>query len=276
MRPDAADHEAFLSRYLQGYAEWPGSQLSFVRRNLGETVRALAALRKLPALTATPSMSPQGVAIRTAMLPHSTFLRTWMPILAVLPLPECPSEVGLGARNQTLRRKVRSAERLGISCSVVPDGPERERLLAVASESEREHPNELYRRVNPDNTELTNFPLWIAAYSADERALLLAVAAVDGEWAWLRYFRTIGTGPEQSDARYLALYALCQQLTSAGVRYLFDQAGMTRGLTAGLRHYQRMVGFRAYRVRLRKPLRRGQTREQLVATSAPRRGATAS
>jgi len=252
-----AEAEAFLSRYLEAYTDWPGSQLSFVLKNLGDTARALLAMRRIPRLTATPSEAPEGVAIRDALIPHATFRRSWIPLIAVLPLPEHPSEVGLGARNQTLRRKVRSAERLGVSWTSVADSAERDRLLELATDAVRNHPNEVYRHVDPDNSELTNFPLWIAAYTADGQPLLLAVAAVDGEWAWLRYFRTIGTGAEQSDARYLGLYALCGELTGIGVHYLFDQAGMTRGLTAGLRHYQRMVGFRAFRVRVRKPAQHG-------------------
>ncbi len=250
-RPEVAAAENSLSEFLEFYAGRPASSLSFMLRNTSRLIRAYLALVRLPTLVAAPSGTVEGDAVRKALHPDSGWRCWWMPVMAVLPVPDAPAKVGLGARNQTLRRKVRSAERLGMWWKTVDDEHERAELIALTSESERTHANERYRMANPDNSELLLFPLWIAAYSADKRPVLLAVAAVDGEWAWLRYFRTIGSGAEQSDARYLGLYALAGQLAGRGVRYLFDEHGLT-WLAPGLRHYQRMVGFRIFRIKVRK------------------------
>jgi hypothetical protein len=47
-------------------------------------------------------------------------------------------------------------------------------------------------------------------------------------------------GPAQSDARYLRICALSGKLPSMGVRYLFDNVGVTGALPAGLRYFQRI------------------------------------
>ena len=79
-----------------------------------------------------------------------------------------------------------------------------------------------------------------------------SVAPRDGEFATLRYFRTLGAGDAHSDARYLATSALVAELAQHGVRYLLDTATPAEQ-TNGLRHFQRMVGFRYARVKLRSP-----------------------
>jgi hypothetical protein len=245
----AKDPEAVFCDYLQAYSEWGGPKLAFVLRHPCRGAMATIAIARLRRLTPAPSQRPEGRAIRRALLPRSTFLRTWAPVIAVLQLPERPEDFGLGRPNQTLRRKVRSAERLGIRCAPVEDQEQRLALLRLATDSERVHPIARYRNADPDNSELLSFPLWLAAYAADGRPLLLSVTPIDGQWAMLRYFRSVGRGEEQSDARYLALDALARHLAALGVRYLFDPESITT-LSLGLRHYQRMVGFKVFRVRL--------------------------
>jgi hypothetical protein len=58
------------------------------------------------------------------------------------------------------------------------------------------------------------------ARAPDGRRLLLSVMIVDGELALFRYFRTLGTGEEQSNARYLMAEVLVERLVRFGVRYL--------------------------------------------------------
>lgn len=59
---------------------------------------------------------------------------------------------------------------------------------------------------------LLGYELWLAAYSAEGRPLLLSVTPVDGEWALLYYFRTLTTGEEASNARYLMTQVLVKDL----------------------------------------------------------------
>jgi hypothetical protein len=250
-RRTPVDPETVFCDFLQEYAQWGGAKLAFVLRRPGRALAATKAIVRLQRLTVTASEAPQGQAIRAGLLPRSSFFRTWAPVVAVLPLPDRPDSFGLGRPNQTLRRKVRSAQRLGIRCATITDPDERLALLAATAAAERIHPIERYRNEEPDNSELLGYPFWVAAYSADDRPLLLAVTPIDGEWAMLRYFRSIGSGDEQSDARYFALDALARLLIERGVRYLFDKESLTR-LPAGLRHYQVVTGFRVCRVRLGK------------------------
>ena len=44
---------------------------------------------------------------------------------------------------------------------------------------------------------------------------------------------------------------LVEQLVALGVRYLVDQSSPI-GLSNGLRHFQRMLGFRIHRVRVER------------------------
>jgi hypothetical protein len=236
-----------LRDYLEAFTDSESSRLLFLLRHPVWSVASLRALRRLERLAASPADTVEGRKIRWGLECLSGPLHA----VAISVVPDSPAQVGQGAHNQTLRRKVRSANRRGITCVLVDDRAERDRLYAAAAEYEQCHPMAAYRNAEPDNADMFDFGLWMAAYAADGRPLLLTVAPVDGEWAMLRYFRTIGSGEEQSDARYLAHYALVTQLAGMGVRYLFDVTSLA-SLPKGLRHYQRMVGFHIVKVRVRK------------------------
>jgi hypothetical protein len=107
----------------------------------------------------------------------------------------------------------------------------------------------IYRNPAPDNDDLLNYRLWLVARAADGRPVLLSVTPVDGEVALLRYFRTLGTGQEQSHARYLMTEVLVERLVRLGARYLVDGSNLFL-LPNGLRHFQQMVGFRIVRLRI--------------------------
>jgi hypothetical protein len=130
----------------------------------------------------------------------------------------------------------------------VSDALERRKLLLAADEQERIHPDETYRNLNPDNSDLLGYELWLAAYSAEGHPLLLSVTPVDGDYALLKYFRTLGVGEEFSNARYLMTEVLVDHLIARGVKYLLE--GGSLAIPNGLRHYQRMLGFRFVRTRI--------------------------
>jgi hypothetical protein len=241
------DPERQFREYLREYADSEASKLDYVRRHPVKSVKAAVAVRRLPVLTTSPSNCAEGEAIRKALRQLSTPLGT----AAVLMIPDCPADFGQGAGNQTLRRKVRLAQRLGVTWSVVDDPEERRELLDTAVDFERTHPIERYRSEEADHRDMVGFRLWGAAYAADGRPVLLSVTAMDGEWALIRYFRSIGMGEEQSNARYLALHELGKHLAGTGVHYLFDGVDVSH-TPEGLRHFQRMVGFRVMRLREEK------------------------
>ena len=92
------------------------------------------------------------------------------------------------------------------------------------------------------------------AVSRDGDPLLLSVTPTDGEWALLRWFRTLGQGDEYSNSRCLMSPAVVEALSVRGVRCLIDTTPPRR-LPSGLRHFQRMVGFRIVRARVAGPER---------------------
>lgn len=255
-KPTETDHQVRVSRYFADYVDCGKPGFIYVVRHPFKSLSALIALFRLPCLhVASSSVGAEGAAIRallsprvTALLsPRSMLTRTTGFATAALWLPFEPGQYSLGASKQTLRRKVRRARLLGVHWAEVNDPQERLDLLKLAEDCERTHPDPTYRNPDPDIRSLLDYRLWLAAYSADGRPLLLSVTPVDGELAALGYFRTLGSGKEQSDARYLMTEVLVEHLVEREVRYLLD--GGSLALPNGIRHFQRMVGFRVYRIR---------------------------
>jgi hypothetical protein len=240
----STDPEAIVSNFFQDYVDCAKPGLSHLLKRPRQSLAMLIALSRLTRLEVSPSCEFEGLAIRAALSRRSALRRVIAPVTSVLTLPHDPAEYELGSSKQTLRDKV-------------DDSQERRNLLQLANSWERVHPNEQYRNLEPDNTDLLNYRLWLVAYSGEGRALVLAVVPVDNEWAFLRYFRTLGAGEDYSKARYLLILALVHCLVSLGARYLFDESSPV-GLPNGLRLYQRIVGFRTIRVRLTRPRPRAQ------------------
>jgi hypothetical protein len=246
----ADDAEQLLATFWSAYvdADRPGAR--FVLRHPRETWAAFLAIRALPVLTAQPADTPGGRAVRRVLATRASYgvPGRWLGT-AVLEVPADGDSFTEGRRASTLRRKIRAAEKLGVKMRRVEDHAERAELVAQANAAERAHRDEQYRVVAPDNDDLMLHDVWLTADDADGRPLLLAVAPYDGAFATLRYFRTLGAGEAQSDARYLATAALVAELSRHGVRHLLDTATPPEQ-TNGLRHFQRMVGFRYQRIRL--------------------------
>jgi hypothetical protein len=246
-RPAPSDPELTISKYAADYVD-SGKPLGYyIARHFSRSVNVLIALHRIPCYHIVLSARPEAAAIRALMLRHSAPSRIIGLTSTVLSLPHEPGQYSVGASKQTLRRKVRRAHRLGLSWAEVNDPLERRNLLKLANDYERIHPDVAYRSVNPDNCDLVGYRLWLTAFSADGRPLLLCVVLVDGELSFLRYFRTLGTGQEHSTARYFMTEVLVEHLVSLGVRYFFDDVSPFR-LSNGLRHFQRMLGFRIARV----------------------------
>jgi len=221
----------------------------YIVLHLVKSLHVLIALCRLPSLCIAPPASLEGTVIHDSLLQHSVCWRITGLATAVIFVPDEVGEYSLGASKQTLRRKVRHAKRLGIYWTEVNDPCERQLLLEYANELERAHPDAVYRNPSPSNNDLLTYKLWLVAYAADGRPLLLSVTPVDGETGLIRYFRTLGVGEEQSNARYLMTKVLVERLSSLGVRYLIDGTSPF-WLTNGLRHFQQIVGFRMVRIRI--------------------------
>lgn len=251
--PTREDRERRLAVYFEDHVASGADDLGFLVHHPVRALTALVDLCSQPRLVARPSDDVEGRALRTALERPSRLGRTIIhSATAVLVLPERASDYALGSSKQTLRRKVRKAQAAGVRWAEVDDPAERRRLVELAERQERTHPLEQYRRDDPDNSFLLDYRLWLAAYAADGRPLHLSVTPVDGEWASLTYFRTLGSGQQQSDARYLVHQALVERLVERGVRYLVDVSSPAH-LSNGCRHFQRMLGFRIVRVALKRP-----------------------
>ncbi len=244
-----SDREAKLSRFCHDYVQIGMPGLIYCLKHPGKCLSTFFAIFQMPLLRADPSNSLEGTAIRMELSQGSVIRRTIFPLRAVLVLPRDPGQYKLGGSKKTLRYEARRAQRLGVHWAKVDDEGERQELLRLASEWERIHPVEHYRNPYPEIDLLLNYGLWLAAYSAEGRPLLLSVTLVDGEWALLRYFRTLTSGQEASSARYLMTQVLVEHLVGIEARYLADPASPL-WLANGLRHYQRILGFRLVRFHL--------------------------
>jgi hypothetical protein len=247
----SATTEPALSDFWAGYVEHGQRAVVHILRHPVATAAAMAGMVRLPHMCAELPDTHEGrVLHRTLTRPgllRTPFGRTG---IAMVEVPADPDEYSLGAHRQTLRRKVRSAAKQGVTWRPVDDPEERVRLLTVANRMETEHDDETYRNERPDNRDLLDLELWLVAEGTDGSPLLLSVTATAGQWAQLRYFRRLGNSPLHSDTRYLMTQALVETLARRGVRHLFEGTHPAE-LPNGLRHFQRMVGFRLSRVSAR-------------------------
>jgi hypothetical protein len=244
------ESERALAEFWTAYVDGGRGGAGYLLRHWRDSWAAFRAVRRLPVVEARPSDTPGGRAVRRVLAGRAAYgVPSRLLGTAVLEVPASGEDYLLGRRAQTLRRKIRSAERHGLRVRTIDDDHERRTLVEVANHAERHHVDPSYRVPDPSNADLLDHDVWLTVDDADGHPLLLAVAPRDGELATLRYFRTLGAGDAHSDARYLATAALVAELSRHGVRYLLDTATPAEQ-TNGLRHFQRMVGFRYVRVRL--------------------------
>jgi O-antigen/teichoic acid export membrane protein len=246
--PSPAEADRVLAEFWTSYVDAGRDRVRYLLRDPRRTLRVLRAIRNLTVVRAGgPTESPGGRAVRETLEMRGAY---GMPArwfgTAALEVPTVASEHLEGARAQTLRRKIRAATKRGITCRAV--GPaERAGLLAIANAAEQVHRDEQYRVLVPHNDDLLEHDLWLVAEDGSGEPLLLSVIPVDGAFATLRYFRTLGTGEEYSLSRYLATHAVVAELSRRKVRWLLDTAP-SGGQTNGVRHFQRMVGFGYVRI----------------------------
>jgi hypothetical protein len=240
-----ADPETQLAAVLSEYARagpWE-------HRHPVVTLRVAALLRRLPVRTCRLSRSRDGLLIAHYLDKRTLGLSTPLhQAVTCLDLPEVPGTYDEGPERATQRRHARKAIKAGVTWTRVSDPAEREQFVALTEEKAR---LDLQGDFEP---EVVNFPSmletdhWLAAW-LDGEPLLLAVTAVDGEWAMLRYFGSYGSSPVASSTRYLMTGVLAEDLAARGVRQLVDNKSALR-MPPGVRHFSRMVGFRTRRVRV--------------------------
>lgn len=239
--------ERLLSDYFADYVGSGRSGRAFALRAPRAALVVLATALTLPRLKASLDGSAEAGAVRDALTHKRGPGRLPVHELSsVLRLPARRGDYASGSERQTLRRQVRRAEREGVTWNLV-DGRDRIPLLACAVQRERHHPRAEYRTSGAGTDRLLDHRLWLVALDRAGDPILLSVTPVDGEWAALTYFRTLVDSPAASAARYLMTQVLVDELVDRGVCYLADSSSPI-GLSNGLRHFQRMLGFRIHRI----------------------------
>lgn len=246
------DCEAWLSRF------WERAQKSrlkipfFFAVHPRLTARAVGHIVRLPCLEARLSDSPEGRIISTNLrrVCILKMFRLSDSGTCVLSLPALPHAYSLGSSKQTLRRKVRAAERVGVTCRIVEDQAEQAELVPRIDRAFAAKSNPIYREQKSNHSYLIGSGLWTVAFAQSGEPLVVAVTPRDGAWALLRVFVSLGETQQHSDARYLLTQAVVERLVMEGVRHLVDTRSPSE-LPNGLRHFQRMLGFRIARVQLR-------------------------
>lgn len=263
-RDDAREAERRVARFFDAYCDVGRPGALYLLRSPRRTIRFLRDAAQLPVLTAAPSPSVDGVAVRDALVRPTYPVRTvWQRITAVLEVPERPADYLAGGTMHRLRRRSRIGDRAGMRWRSIDDPGERRALLAQADAFERKQAEMAGSAVDPRNEDMLPLRVWLLAEAASGEPLLLAAAAVDGEWAALRYYRVVSAMPEGNDARYWLMPVLVARLAALGVRYVADTVSPAN-LSNGLRHFQRAVGFRFVDVRLGRERRRAPVRPQLL------------
>ena len=243
-----------LADFWRSYSDSGRSVFEHVVRHPIQSLQALHAVQKLPFVYPNePAATPSGREVERVMHQKGPlgFPARWWGF-AALPVPEDPQASLETPEAKRLRYHLRWAAAENIAPRPVhPD--ERTSLVERANERDRTHTDPTYRIVEPRNEDLLEHDLWVVAQDGTGEPLILAVAAVDGEFAVLRYFRTLGDDEKHSLSRYPAHLSLVESLADRGVRWLLDPVP-PGAQTNGVRLFQRNMGFR--HVRIRRPGRR--------------------
>lgn len=239
-----------LADFWRGYVEAGPGGVGYAARHPLRALRALLAIQRLDVIfPASPSETAGGAEVHRVLYQKGPLHlpARWWGFSAV---PVIDTDRSLDSPHaKRLRYNLRLAEEEGITCR--PAQPsERTGLIEIANHRERTHPNPDYRVEIPGNDDLTEHDFWLVAEDATGRPLLLAVVAIDGDLAVLRYFRTLGESESHSLSRYLAHQALIAALAQRGVEWLLDN-NPPATQTNGVRLFQRIVGYR--HVRIRRP-----------------------
>jgi hypothetical protein len=245
--PELVDErEAGIAAAFASFVEADTALWRFALAHPVLAVRTMQSISELPALHAVLPNTTEAPYVRAQLLENVVSRRAMLGVSAVLETPTIAGTYADGRARATVRRKIRAAEKQGVTVRPVPQ-EDRAALLALANLHELHNEREQYRNTCPTNDDLLSYALWFAAYDSRDHPIMLSVTPTAGEWGVLRYFRTLVSSQESSDARYLMARELAEELAARGVRRLVDSA-RPHWLPNGLRHFQRMIGFRMIRI----------------------------
>lgn len=205
------------------------------RRRAATDPRGLLAivhlLGSVPCLRVAPSAAPSGEAIRRHLLTR----RPWLPptyrvAQGVLLLPATPEEYRRGRSRQAMRTNVHHAESLGLSCSRLESGGDRERLRPSPFFLPPGRLEMLEERPDRD--------CWIVT-DADGAPVGIGVVSVDTDVAMLWYLVTTN-----HPARWLLNLCITECLIAEGVSLLLVDDGHVLQMKPSTRYLQMLLGYR--------------------------------
>lgn len=247
------DHAAWVSGFWE-QANASGLKIpTFLVLHPRLTARVFKHAFHLPRLDASLSDSPEGQLISRSLrrICIARVLRLADTGACILDIPDEAGAFSLGSKKQTLRRKVRAAEKAGITCCPVTEKAEQSSLARQLDAAYKVKSDLRYREYHSDHSRFVGVGLWTVAYGPQGEPLVVAVTPRDGEWALLQIFVSLGETCNHSDARYLLTQKIVDRLHEEGVRHLVDTSSPAE-LSNGLRHFQKMLGFHIARIRLRR------------------------
>ena len=138
-RTDSASEQA-LAAYWTATVDAGRGGAPFILRNWPSR-GPRSAVRRLPVVEARPSATPGGRAVHRVLATRESYgVPGRLLGTAILEVPEDGVEYVLGRRAQTLRRKIRSAERRGLKVRRIDEDAERRALVEVATTRSRTTP----------------------------------------------------------------------------------------------------------------------------------------
>jgi hypothetical protein len=227
---------AFVTEALT-YRDHRWRLLGYAIRNVRGLVTVVWVVSRLPWLSVTLSNDQSGATVREMLASPRDGSR--QIAMAVLDLPESGATYPVGRPRQALRTNARRAATAGVVCHDLPAAHERRRHFAemlARDDAARFGPNWL------EEGAVSRVLRCYAATTADGKTLAVAAVVVDGEWAVLTCFLRHPDRAEAGDARYLLQDHLVDDLAGVGVRHLAVDSALR--VSAGLRYFQHLVGFR--------------------------------
>lgn len=231
-------------RQLEGQAGW-AARLFVLARRPREVVRLLRLLRGLPQIEIRLTESVSGRSLRA----HFGSRRLGVPLRrvgqAVLVMPPDLAAYLRGRSRQALRTNLTKARSAGFTCSEVVDDEERRQIANVIY---AQRPDDPHNDWSQEPRLQHRGDRWFVCWDSSPTPAALAVVAVDAEFAYLRLLLSADGPNLASSARYLLHTHVVEALIAERVGKL--AVGNSLRITPGLQHFQRLLGYQVYNLRL--------------------------
>ena len=234
---------AFVQR-LEGQ-EGSAARVLQLARHPGEALRLLHLLRRLPTIEVQLTDSVSGRSLRE----HLTSRRYGVSLAhlaqAVLVLPSDTAIYLRGRSRQALRTNLTKARSAGFTCQEVVGG---EQQKGIANGIYARRPDDPHDDWSQEPRLQHRGDRWFVCWESSMAPAALAVVAVDAEFAYLRLLLAADGPHLASPARYLLHTHVVETLVGQSVGHL--GVGNSLRIPPGLQHFQRLLGYGVYNLRL--------------------------